>query len=360
VSRLFGTEGGGERGRWVAYSNGSVVAEGDFFLTATDKGSFTINTGDFVFDSLRFDALAYPDNNNTTDSSDYFLTGLSATGPESANTIYQTTEYDVFKGDLSNSLLMNDSDPEGHDFTVTAVSGTVEDDWTVLTSGAKVHFNSDGTFIYDPNDAFDSLQAGEVTTDSFEYTITDDFGATDTATATITIIGQGEGNTISGTSGDDILTGSTGYDIIDGGEGHDTIYAAAGDDTIVFDSADAHVDGGSGTDTLVISDAPLDFSRVTNIERLDLNDPAAQEVNLTLDDVLDMTGVDQNGIHVLEITGGDGDSVKIDRNGWEQDTTDKGLFSMTDATGTHSVHIVSDAGADNHVQIITDLGDKIG
>ena len=58
-----------------------------------------------------------------------------------------------------------------------------------LNPGALLTVNNDGTFDYDPNGKFESLGVGESTTDSFTYTIDDGSGATDTATATITIDG---------------------------------------------------------------------------------------------------------------------------------------------------------------------------
>jgi len=70
----------------------------------------------------------------------------------------------------------------GDTLAVTAVdtSGTV---------GTITAWGADGSFTYDPNGQFEDLEAGNSTTDSFTYTVTDDFGITDTATVTITING---------------------------------------------------------------------------------------------------------------------------------------------------------------------------
>ncbi len=45
-----------------------------------------------------------------------------------------------------------------------------------LFSGAVVTIQSDGSFTYDPNGAFDFLNEGQFITDSFGYTIVDDKG----------------------------------------------------------------------------------------------------------------------------------------------------------------------------------------
>ncbi|SHO49157.1 cadherin-like domain-containing protein, partial [Desulfopila aestuarii] len=173
-----------------------------------------------------------------------------------------------------------------------------------------------------------------------------------------TLEGQDGNDFLFGQAGDDTLHGGEGDDVIDGGAGRDSIYGDVGDDTIFFDSNDAHIDGGSGTDTLLISDAILDFSSIAditikNIERLDLNAPEAQEVKLTLDDVLDMSGT-TGTTHVLEVAGGEGDKVTFDTTGWSNDGN--GLFSKAADT----VQIVSDDSDANRVQIFTDDGTEIG
>ena len=50
---------------------------------------------------------------------------------------------------------------------------------------------TDGTFSYDPNDAFDALDAGEQDSDSFTYEASDGIGVSGTAIVTLTIDGVG-------------------------------------------------------------------------------------------------------------------------------------------------------------------------
>jgi VCBS repeat-containing protein len=80
-------------------------------------------------------------------------------------------------------VLSNDSDPDANDtLTVTAIdtSGTV---------GAVDAWSADGSFTYDPAGQFEDLQAGNSTTDSFTYTVSDSYGGIDAATVTISING---------------------------------------------------------------------------------------------------------------------------------------------------------------------------
>ncbi len=82
-------------------------------------------------------------------------------------------------------VLFNDFDPDVYDLLhVTAVN-------TGGTVGAVIAWGPRGAFTYDPNGQFDYLQAGNSTTDSFTYTISDACGGNSTATVTITINGVG-------------------------------------------------------------------------------------------------------------------------------------------------------------------------
>ncbi|MEQ8289087.1 MAG: DUF4347 domain-containing protein, partial [Gammaproteobacteria bacterium] len=80
----------------------------------------------------------------------------------------------------------------------TAVPGT--HDATILSEkGATVTISHDGTYTYDHGALFQDLGAGETTTDTFTYSVTDVLGNTDTATVTITITGTDDAPVITGT-----------------------------------------------------------------------------------------------------------------------------------------------------------------
>ncbi|MEO0414075.1 MAG: hypothetical protein AAF226_03870, partial [Verrucomicrobiota bacterium] len=90
------------------------------------------------------------------------------------------------------NILDNDSDPEGDNFTVLMIDGQTPPAAPMsvaLGSGAKVILAADGTAFYDPNGAYDFLTPGESAVDTFTYTIIDDLGATDIATATVVVSG---------------------------------------------------------------------------------------------------------------------------------------------------------------------------
>ena len=90
------------------------------------------------------------------------------------------------------SVLDNDTDADTNDtIIVSAVNGSTSDvgNQISLSSGAVLTLSSDGTFIYDPNGKYESLDAGDSTTDSFTYTAKDSNGAISTVTVVITITG---------------------------------------------------------------------------------------------------------------------------------------------------------------------------
>ncbi|QDV52002.1 beta strand repeat-containing protein [Gimesia fumaroli] len=90
------------------------------------------------------------------------------------------------------NVLGNDSDPDGDDNNLF-VSGLPS-----MTSAGGAMLALNGNLInYDPTGAFDYLAVGEMTTDTFTYTIQDERGGEDTGTVTVTIIGANDGPTVS-------------------------------------------------------------------------------------------------------------------------------------------------------------------
>ncbi len=210
VANMIPGEDGGEVGRWVALYQGKVVATGNFQTTTGGSGTFNIDTGGLVFDAIRFEARPTVNNTQTGDGSDYYLAGLTVSGPATVNTPYTTSESQVLTiaTGSPNTLLANDTDAEGDTFSVTGIDGsTVTSGQTVtLASGARLTINADGSFSYDPNGAFNALATGQVGQDTFTYTVTDARGATDTATATVTVIGINPLNTTPTAVADSLTT----------------------------------------------------------------------------------------------------------------------------------------------------------
>ncbi|MBR9728197.1 hypothetical protein G3R48_09425, partial [Shewanella intestini] len=195
VAKLYADENAAEQGVWKAYYNGELVSSGIFSNESGDTGSFIIDTDDIVFDTLVFEATNNASPVTSGDSSDYVLTSINASGANLGQGAIITGEDNILTvSDPNAGLLANDSDAQNNDFSITAINHTSVTNGSTITldSGALLTIYSDGTYLYNPNNAFNSLTAGQVTQDTFTYTVTDDNGATDTATVVINIIGASD------------------------------------------------------------------------------------------------------------------------------------------------------------------------
>ena len=224
VSNMFSNENNGEQGVWKAYYNGQLVASDTFKTTSGDAGTFSIDTGNIVFDQLVFEATKTISEANggaaLVDSSDYFLTNVTASGPAIMGTYLVSEDGVLTISSTSQGLLNNDSDAQANTFALTGVNGAIVTDGQVviLPSGALLTIHSDGTYSYDTNDSFEALTAGQLATDTFTYTVTDQYGATDTATVTINIVGEADASSTyvsyNGNPGNDVIKGTPNNDII--------------------------------------------------------------------------------------------------------------------------------------------------
>ncbi len=92
-------------------------------------------------------------------------------------------------------LLADTTDRDSNDTRIiTAINGDTSKLGSTFTlpSGARLTVQADGTYEYDPAQAFDHLVEGGSGSDSFTYTITDSHGANSTATVTITVQGRND------------------------------------------------------------------------------------------------------------------------------------------------------------------------
>jgi VCBS repeat-containing protein len=243
--------------RSVAYSNVSDSPSGadrviGFDLTDGDGGQSNLATATVDFTTVEDVAVAAADSNNVNE--DALIVNASVLG--------------------------NDSDPDGPPLVVTEVNGVPGDVGSeiTLTSGAKLTLRSDGTYDYNPNDAFNSLTdntSGAVNltdTDSFTYKLANG----NTATVTITIHGVVSSDDVFwGDATNNVITGTNTPDVFlmhDGG--NDTALGNGANDFIYFGgaltSADT-IDGGAGEDTLALLgdySLVLGANQLNGIERL--------------------------------------------------------------------------------------------
>jgi parallel beta-helix repeat protein/VCBS repeat-containing protein len=185
-------------------------------LTQQANGSFEYDpTGAFDYlavGSVFNDNYTYmiTDGNGNFDSATVFInvTGVND-DPVANNDYYTATEDDVIAG---GNLFDNDTDAEGDDLDVTFYE-------TPSYYGALVSVNNEfGFFSYFPAGvpALQALAAGQVLTDWSNYTVIDNMGGIDFATAYVNVTGVNDAPVVSDAGGTLAYTEGDGAVIIDG------------------------------------------------------------------------------------------------------------------------------------------------
>jgi VCBS repeat-containing protein len=237
--------------------NTSTVVEADYSdVDTNDTHAFTIDTtgtlgtvtnngdGSFSYDpAAAFESLAAGE--TATDTFTYTVD--DGNGGTTTETVTITIQG---QNDAPVAAAVSDTaDEDGPAITISAdvsdVDASDTHTFSVDTTGTQgsVTNNGDGTFDYDPNDAFESLAAGETATDTFTYTVDDGNGGTDTETVTITVTGSNDGPVISAgsdTSGmvraaidfGDTLSASDMLSLFDGAAGTASLTSVNGQDAL--------------------------------------------------------------------------------------------------------------------------------
>ena len=164
----------------------TVEADGSFLYDPENYFNY-LHTGETATETFEY---TVSDGQRNTDVATVTIVIEGNNDPPMAADDTETTTEDMT---VSSSVLLNDSDPEGDTIrlvvdTMNGSSGNVGQEIT-LPSGAKVFLTSDGLYTFDPNGQYESLNDSETALVTFEYTITDGFGGTAGATATIVISG---------------------------------------------------------------------------------------------------------------------------------------------------------------------------
>ncbi len=160
-------------------TTGTVSDNGDGTFDYDTNGQFeALDDGDSAFDTFTY---TISDGQGGTDTA---TVTIEVTGVNDAPVaVDDSVSTDEDTGITSFDVLANDTDVDAGDTpTLTGF-----DDTGVL--GTLIS-NGDGTFSYDPNGQFESLNAGDTATETFTYTMDDGTAGTEqTGTVTITING---------------------------------------------------------------------------------------------------------------------------------------------------------------------------
>ncbi len=165
----------------ISYIPTRDFAGEDFFIYEVSDGKLIDSA--FVYITVRDNNIDDNDNSNKDDDS---ITNDSGTNTEADNIQQPISDNGIgFKTDadkffITKSVLENDS----YVNNLVIISTINNENLKGLLTD-----NGDGTFTYNPNNAFNALKAGETATDTFTYTITDGETISEPATVNITING---------------------------------------------------------------------------------------------------------------------------------------------------------------------------
>lgn len=228
-------------------------------------------------------------------------------------------------GSVLVDVLPNDGDIDGD--TVSLVSATVAGGFgSVSLVGGQISYSTGGYFEY--------LGTGETGTVSITYTIDDGTGLTTQGTVTLTVNGATDGamGPIALTTGSDTVGGTAADGFILG--------------TVVTLTTGDHINGGGGTDTLVLNyggtvdlNTPASLTNVEAVVMLDagvltLRDGATMSVMGTDDRDFVFTGTGTSNID----TGDGDDDVETMKNGTNTIHTGFGADDVNVYQGTNTIY----------------------
>jgi VCBS repeat-containing protein len=165
----------------------TVNADGTF--TYDPNGAFT-NLGPTASATDTFTYSIADSLGNTSANAGTVTITITSPKPVAVNDNFATDAHTPL---TSGNLLTNDTDANaGATLSVASIhdasgNNVILGATTLLPSGAKLTVNTDGTFTYDPNGAFDSLTPGQTANETFTYTVVDSLGNTSVKAGTVTI-----------------------------------------------------------------------------------------------------------------------------------------------------------------------------
>jgi len=202
------------------------------------------------------------------------------------------------------AILANDTDVDGDTLSVQRVSNAI---------GGTATLNSAGQIVF-------TASATATGAASFDYTVSDGNGLTDTATVALTVnpATAPGGKTLIGTDSRDTLVGTAYDDIFYGKKGPDNLIGLAGNDTFKVNGDDGidNIDGGLGYDRVlggVLDDTIKVTSRLNNMRSIEEFDGGSGGFDKILatggNDVFDFTDVVLKNIDLIAL--GDGNDCII-------------------------------------------------
>ncbi|QUS34972.1 Hint domain-containing protein [Falsirhodobacter algicola] len=218
-----------------------------------------LTTGQFTFPSVVY--LTEADDSYTgTDEADLIYGGATSTTGGGNDTIFAGGGADDVYGGVGNDVIYGGA---GADSLV----GGAGNDTLGGGEGNDTLIGGAGVDVVDYSDANAAINFTVGTT---TFTAGTNLG-TDSLSGIEGVIGSAFGDTLTGSSGDNILYGGAGNDTLDGLAGSDTLFGGAGDDVITVRAGDT-ASGDAGDDTINVVVGANDVGTITIAGGADGND----------------------------------------------------------------------------------------
>ncbi|NYS25581.1 right-handed parallel beta-helix repeat-containing protein [Rhodobacteraceae bacterium 2376] len=139
-----------------------------------------------------------------------------------------------------------------------AISNSLVDNNTIVNSGTGIGMGGPtaGTIDTITNNLFDNVDT-DFNLQNLSGDVEFDIGGTGNAVPAgqeLVYLGSQGADTVTGTDGNDVLVGNGGDDVLIGGEGDDILVGGDGDDLFISLAGDDTIDGGDGTDAVILRD----------------------------------------------------------------------------------------------------------
>lgn len=190
---------GGAIGQTIALEShgdiiGSIQLNADGSYVIDSSAADELSEGESIVYDLSYTARNQDEATSWSEDTATFRVVINGVndGPEARDDSAATAENNQA---ATGSVLANDSDVDRLDtIAVNSWSGGALGDAGAITDGAGATFtmNADGSYALDASNA-EALSEGETITQTFSYTLTDNHGATDTATIQVTVTGTNDG-----------------------------------------------------------------------------------------------------------------------------------------------------------------------
>jgi Ca2+-binding RTX toxin-like protein len=348
---LATTDGGAEvtLGAGTNSVTAADLADGELaVIGGADNDTVTIGTGGNFDDGSISLLLSDGTNATTISGSDSSAGTVKITGGSGNDSITLSTgtftgTHTYTLGGGTNTLNIRGADVSAAKITATGLTvlevtegQTVRD--TMIT-GNTLTVNSNvasTTLTIAGNASANTIDASGVT-----------FG---TSVVQLIIDGDDGADTITGSAGKDLINGGAGNDVINGGAGNDTIMGGAGNDTLsggdgndtflmaaITDiGATESIDGGAGTDRLVLLDnAVVTTATIDNIEEIEFGDAAQVRSDLFNGRTWVLFGtLATNG---LMITAGTGTTLDLSKLDYSNLDPARNIITVAGTTGADTI-----------------------